>query len=259
MASGLDAGGRAASPQLAEHEALLRQLRISRALAPLWIPLFTAVMAWGMRWRIVGAAELRQQYARLRSESDAPVLVCANHLTMFDSFAIGWALGGMGTYLRHFAWLPWNTPEEVNFASTWWKRALVYLLKCVPVKRGDDRAEVARVLDKVALLLGLGESVLIFPEGGRSRSGRVDEEAAAYGVGRLVNHVPGCRVFCVYLRGRRQETWGGSPRRGEIFDVRGSTLEPKTDHKGLRGSVEVSRQIVRRLADMERSHFDDRQ
>jgi hypothetical protein len=245
--------------QPSDRRALLTQLWISRALSPLWIPLFTGIMLFVMRWKLVGADRVREEYARLRRESDAPVLVCANHLTMFDSFAISWALGDMGTYLRHFGWLPWNTPEEVNFASTWWKRALVYLLKCVPVKRGSDRAEVAKTLEKVAELLRRGESVLIFPEGGRSRSGRVDTEAATYGVGRLVSQVPGCRVFCVYLRGRDQETWADTPARGDAFDVYSVSLEPKSDHKGLRGSVEISKQVVGCLADMEKRHFDDRQ
>lgn len=245
--------------EASDRRALLTQLWVSRVLSPLWIPLLTGIMVFVMRWKLVGGDRVREDYARLRMESDAPVLVCANHLTMFDSFAITWALAAPGAYLRHFDWLPWNTPEEVNFASVWWKRVLVYMLKCVPVKRGSDRAEVAKTLAKVAALLRQGESVLIFPEGGRSRTGRVDTEASTYGVGRLVSQVPGCRVFCVYLRGRDQETWTDMPARGDAFDVHARTLEPKTDHKGLRGSVEISKQIVGCLAEMEKRHFDDRQ
>jgi len=245
--------------EASDRRALLTQLGISRGLSLLWIPMFTGIMVFVMRWRLVGADRVRREYARLRSESDAPVLVCANHLTMLDSFAITWALGGTGAFLRHFNWLPWNTPEETNFASTWWKRVLVYLLKCVPVKRGSDRAEIAKTLDKVGFLLARGESVLIFPEGGRSRTGRVDQESAAYGVGRLVSSIPGCRVFCVYLRGRNQESWGYSPSPGDVFDVYSHVLEPKTDHEGLRGSVEIAKQIVGQLAEMESRHFDDRQ
>jgi 1-acyl-sn-glycerol-3-phosphate acyltransferase len=243
----------------ADRRELLTQLWISRLLAPIWIPVFTGIMVFVMRWKLVGAESVREEYAALRRQSDAPVLVCANHLTMFDSFAIAWSLGGMGTYLRHFSWVPWNTPEEVNFASTWWKRILVYLLKCVPVKRGSNRADVAKTLEKVAELLRRGESVLIFPEGGRSRTGRVDTEAATYGVGRLVGQVPGCRVLCIYLRGRNQETWTDTPAHGDAFDVYAASLEPKTDHKGLRASVDISKQIVARLAEMEQRHFDDRQ
>jgi hypothetical protein len=170
---------------------------------------------------------------------------------MLDSFVIGWAIGFGRDYLVDFGALPWNTPERVHFASTWWKRALAYVYKCVPVKRGSDRAEVARVLEKVRFLLARGETALVFPEGGRSRSGRVDVDAAAYGVGRLVTALPGCRVLCVYLRGAGQESWSDLPRRGERFHVAVSCLEPKSDQRGLRGSLDVARQITARLAELE--------
>jgi hypothetical protein len=243
----------------AERAALLRQRAVSRLLSPLWIPLFTAVMRVVMRWSLAQPQEVRRAYARAVTTSRAPLLVCANHLTMLDSFVIGWAIGSAGFYFRHFRAMPWNTPEQVHFASTWWKRALVYVLKCVPVRRGSDRKEVALVLEKVRFLMARGESALVFPEGGRSRTGRVELENAAYGVGRLVSQLPGCRVFCVYLRGDGQDTWTDAPKRGERFRVRAALIEPKTDARGLRGSLEVSRQIVAKLAELERGHFDDRQ
>jgi hypothetical protein len=99
---------------------------------------------------------------------------------------------------------------------------------------------------------------LVFPEGGRSRSGRVDVEAAAYGVGRIVNALPGCRVLCVYLRGETQETFSDLPSRGERFHISVACIEPKSDRAGLRGSLDVARQITTRLAEMERSYFDGR-
>jgi len=215
-------------------------------------------MGYWMRWRIDGVTEVRAAYRRLRAVP-GPLLVCANHLTMLDSFVIGWALGGMGFYLRDFSALPWNTPERVHFASTWWKRILAYLLKCVPVTRGSDRAEVARVLDKVGYLMERGEVALIFPEGGRSRSARVEADSAAYGVGRLVKALPGCRVACVYLRGEGQDAMTDVPARGERFHASLSVLEPKSDKRGLRASLDVSQQIVARLSEMEQRYFDDRQ
>ncbi len=235
------------------------QRAVSRALSPLWIPVFVSLMALAFRWRIEGAEELRRSYREVRGKSHAPLLICANHLTMLDSFVIGWALGGSWWYLNHFSSLPWNTPERVHFASTWWKRALTYLLKCVPITRGSDRKEVALVLEKVQFLLQMGEVVMLFPEGQRSRSGRVELESAAYGVGRIVASVPGCRVLCVYLRGNGQEGMTDAPAVGEVF--RGSTalLEPKSDERGLRGSLDISRQIVAKLVELERRHFDARQ
>jgi 1-acyl-sn-glycerol-3-phosphate acyltransferase len=243
-----------------ERYALLLQLAVSRLLSPLWVPLTNSLMRFGMGWRVDPAqrAAVRREYRRLRRESKAPILICANHLTMFDSFVIGWAIGYDRDYLVDFGALPWNTPERVHFASNWWKRALAYLYKCVPVTRGSDRTEVAKVLEKVRFLLARGQVALVFPEGGRSRSGRVDVESAAYGVGRIVNALPGCRVLCVYLRGAGQETFSDLPRRGERFYVSVACIEPKSDRTGLRGSLDVARQITTRLAEMEQSYFDGR-
>src|SRR5690606_18758161 len=97
-------------------------------------------------------------------------------LTMIDSALVAWALGSPLDYLRDFAALPWNLPERRHFASRGWRRALVWLLKCVPIERGR-RADVGRVLERAAWLLAQGESVLVFPEGGRSRTGRVRTDA----------------------------------------------------------------------------------
>ena len=163
-----------------ERSALLVQLAVSRLLSPLWIPVTSLLMRFAFGWRVDPAERTaaRREYRRIRRESAAPLLVCANHLTMLDSFVIGWAIGSGPAYLRDFGALPWNTPEVVHFANTWWKRALAWLYKCVPVKRGSDRAEVARVLEKVRFLLARGQAVLVFPEGGRSRSGRVAVQPA---------------------------------------------------------------------------------
>jgi 1-acyl-sn-glycerol-3-phosphate acyltransferase len=238
-----------------EERRLRRQMRIGRWLAPLWIPLSVFAMRWGFGWRVENARELRAVYARIRSESDAPLLVCANHLTLVDSFVVASALGSPSFYLRHYDALPWNLPERTNFASSLWSRIGVYLMKSIPIRRGSARAEVAATLERFAWLLRRGEVGLVFPEGGRSRSGRVEPEAAAYGVGRIVKNIPGCRVLCVYLRGAHQESWSALPARGERFHGSLAPLEPKSDRDGLRASLEIARQIVSKLAEMERDHL----
>ncbi len=161
-----------------EERRLRRQIRIGRWLAPLWIPVAVFAMRWGFGWRLENAAELRAAYARMRAESDAPLLVCANHLTLVDSFVVAWALGSVGFYLRNYDALPWNLPERANFASSLLSRIGVYLMKSAPIRRGSARAEVAATLERFAWLLRRGEAGLVFPEGGRSRSGRVEPEAA---------------------------------------------------------------------------------
>jgi hypothetical protein len=46
--------------------------------------------------------------------------------------------------------------------------------------------------------------------------------------------------------------------RGERFRVQAQAFEPKSDKGGLRGSLELSQQILRKLAEMEQRHFDAR-
>lgn len=249
----------AAGPPAHDRARLARQRLVARATAPLWVPLTVALMRFGLGWRIDGLAEARRRYREIRGDGLAPVLVCANHLTLVDSAVIAWALGSPWWFVRNFAALPWNVPERTNFASSLVQRVLVYLMKCVPIIRGSDRKEVGAVLERLVHLMRQGEAVLMFPEGGRSRTGRIDLDNPTYGAGRLVGELPGCKVVCVYLRGERQSSYGSLPARGERFRVQVSGLMPAPRRPGLRGSVEVSREILDELARLERRHFDGRQ
>ena len=230
----------------------------ARVFSPLSIYAVVALLHGWLRLRVVGAAELRRRYQEISRPANGPLLICANHLTMIDSALIAWALGRPGWYVRNFHALPWNVPERSNFAATPLQRALAYIYKCLPISRGGDRSEVATILNRLAQLVARGEAGLLFPEGGRSRTGRVEIAQAAWGVGRVVKAIPGCRVLCVYLRGERQENYSALPARGERLHARLSLIEPKTHHTGLRGSRELARQIAGRLAEMEREHFDAR-
>jgi hypothetical protein len=111
----------------------------------------------------------------------------------------------------------------------------------------------------VKYLLARGEAALLFPEAGRSRTGRIQEDSAAWGVGRIVGAVPGCRVLCIYMRGRAQQTWGDFPTKGDVMDVSLACIEPKSDAKGVRRSRDIAQQIIRQLERMEETHFDARQ
>ncbi|MGH7804659.1 MAG: 1-acyl-sn-glycerol-3-phosphate acyltransferase [Candidatus Binatia bacterium] len=213
------------------------------------------MLRWVARYRIEGVEAARKEYRRIRSTHRGPLLICANHLTLIDSALVAWALGSSFTYLRDYAALPWNVPEAKNFAASYVQWITTYVMKCLPITRGGDRAEISRVLTEFSELLSWGEVGLVFPEAGRSRTGRIDVDLAAAGVGRIVNALPGCKVLCVYLRGRGQETFGDVPARGERFTVDLRFIAPKSEHRGLRGSREVSQQILGELADMERAHF----
>lgn len=236
--------------------ALRLQRWVAAVLAPLSAPLAWAVMRFWMGWRIEGLDVLRAQYRQAREAPATPLLVCANHLTMVDSGLIAWALGSPASFARSPASLPWNLPDRANFAGGGWQRALVYVLKCLPIPRGGDRGEVAATLQRLAWLLRHGDVGLVFPEGGRSRSGRVDRNVTTYGVGRILGIVPGCRVLCVYLRGEGQASYSRLPARGERFRVLVELFEPKSDLTGLRRSLDLTRQVVGRLADLETRFFE---
>ena len=235
-----------------------RQRLVSILAGPIWIGASVLIMRFWFRYRIEDVEAVRARYRALRAQSDGPILVCANHLTLVDSFLIAWAFGGPGYWLTHPDELPWNTPESTNFGKTWIARALIYVAKCIPITRGGAREGVGDVLERVKHLMVRGETALIFPEAGRSRSGRVEESSAAWGVGRIVGAHPQCRVLCVYMRGRQQETWGDFPAKGDTLDVSLACIEPKSDAKGVRRSRDLAQQIVRQLMNMEAAHFEAR-
>jgi 1-acyl-sn-glycerol-3-phosphate acyltransferase len=232
------------------------QRLIGWCVAPIWVPAAGAIMRWRFGYRIEDVKRVRREFRRIRAASDAPLLICGNHLTLIDSFLVAWALRGPWSYVFDYDTLPWNTPEETNFAFTPLRRVMVYLGKCIPIRRGGDRQDIARVLARLSYALERREAVLLFPEGGRSRSGRVEESAAAWGVGRIVGGIEGCRVLCVYMRGRRQESFSDYPAQGDSIHVDIACIEPKSDHKGARRSRDLAQQIVGQLIRMEDTYFE---
>lgn len=242
---------------------MVRKHRLQRAasmvLGPIWVGVSILVMRFYFRYRIANQAEIRAQYRRIREQSDAPLVLCGNHLTLVDSFLMAWALGSGFYWLTHPYELPWNTPESKNFGRTRLNRVLIFIAKCIPITRGGERESVGNVLERVKYLLLCGETAMLFPEAGRSRSGRVEEGSGAWGVGRIVGAVPGCRVLCIYSRGRKQQTWSDFPMKGDTMDVSLACIEPKSDMRGVRRSRDIAQQVVRQIVRMEEDYFDARQ
>lgn len=234
---------------------LARQRVVGRLLSPLCVPIATLVMRFGYRWRVRDTGKNRPMYSRLLREDTRPLLIAANHLTMADSALIAWGLGSTLQHVVGYRGLPWNVPEQARVESAWIWRVLAYLMKCVPVPRGGDRKVVAGVLEGLRHLMERGEVVMMFPEGGRSRSGRIDTESVAYGVGRVIKVLGNCRVLCVYLRGDRQANWSNMPAAGDTFSIATRLIEPRTDLRGMRGSRDLAEQVLRELVEMEEEHL----
>ena len=229
---------------------------VSRAFV---FPTYYSIEAWlrFRRYRILDRRRIRAQFAALVGDRRGPLLVCANHLTLIDSLIIQWALSpGWRLFVRP-DWFFWNLPDKYNMSINLFVRALGYFGKCVLVRRKGPPEEMRRALDQVAYLLGRGQSVLIFPEGGRSRVGRVDTETFMYGVGRMIQESPEARVVCVFARGVGQRAYSNYPRAGETFVVRMKRVAPTTTTKGMRADRDLATQVVHHLRDMEQEYLEN--
>jgi hypothetical protein len=241
-----------------------RALRLQLAVSQLFMAAtYTAVLGWMRvfrRYRIEDLRRVRARCDELMRSGEGPVIICANHLTMIDSFILIWALSSLSRCLRSSSRFPWNLPEQRNFYTNFGLRALCYLGKCIPVLRGGPAEKSKLVLAKVGYLMSVGETLMVFPEGGRSRTGRVDAENFAYAVGTMIQQAPGgeARVLCVYLRGNAQADYSDFPVKGECFRIDLELLRPRSEHAGLRGARDIATQIIRRLSRMEQDYFGRR-
>ncbi|MBW2599037.1 MAG: 1-acyl-sn-glycerol-3-phosphate acyltransferase [Deltaproteobacteria bacterium] len=209
-----------------------------------------------MRYRVRNLSKTRKEVRALLAKHRGPWMICPNHLTMIDSVVLAYAMAPLYRYMLNYRILPWNLPESANFQSNIFLAVICYLAKCIPISRGGDRRKMKSTLDKCIYLLGKKESLLIFPEGGRSRTGRVDTENFSYGVGRLIANATDCRVMCVYLRGDGQKTYSSIPEFGEHFTMKIETFSPDMKNRGLKAQRSCARQIVDHLSRMEKGYFD---
>ncbi|MFO8111059.1 MAG: lysophospholipid acyltransferase family protein [Desulfosalsimonadaceae bacterium] len=209
-------------------------------------------------YRVRDIDKIRKKVARLLDAHSGPWLICANHLTLIDSVILLYAMLPVSRHLARFDQMPWNVPETMNFSRNKLLRVMCYITKCIPVTRGGERDGVKTLLEKCAWLLSAGGNLMIFPEGTRSRTGRVNTVDFPYGTGRLFLKTPGCRVMCIYLRGDGQHTYSNFPRCRETFSMFVEECFPKTRLKGLRAQRDCAGQIVRHLAGMEKQYFASR-
>jgi len=238
-----------------EKLALKIQYLVGWVTFPVWGTFLIGLMRFVGKYRIQQMREIRRHYKQLKKTVGGPILVCSNHLTKIDSVILNWSLASTWSYMRSFKIFSWNLPERANFYQNYILRLLCYLGSCVPIDRGGNREAVKKSLDKVTYLLTKGHTVTIFPEGGRSRTGRIDLERFTYGVGRLVTKVKDCHVLCVYMRGHNQEQYSNIPERGARFYLDMQLIKPHSNHSGLRATKDVANQIIQKLVHMEQAYF----
>lgn len=118
-----------------------------------------------------------------------------------------------------------------------------------------NRQHINKALEKIKYLLHRGEFVVIFPEGKRSITGRVDTQDFQYGVGDIVREVPDCHVLCIYLRADKQQARSDAPPYNSQIDISFKMIEPKTAFIGLRASRDIANQIINQLVAQETEYF----
>ncbi|KPA12094.1 1-acyl-sn-glycerol-3-phosphate acyltransferase [Candidatus Magnetomorum sp. HK-1] len=231
------------------------QCMMGRAFAFTTLPLmYLAIKIAG--YRINNLDIIRKEIKKLQREHKGPWIICANHLTMIDSVLLAYAMYPLYHYLFRYRYVPWNIPERKNVNRIKVVAILCYLFKCIPVIRGGNRVGVNRSLAKCNHVLEKGESLMIFPEGTRSRTGFITTDNLQYSVGRLVHNFSDCRVLCIYMRGEGQKTYSTFPKFKDNFSIYISSYKAESRFKGLRAYRDCSLQIIEKLIGMEKNHFD---
>jgi 1-acyl-sn-glycerol-3-phosphate acyltransferase len=230
-----------------------------RALGLACFPLMGSIMVAILRVRglcVEDMAGVRRRFADLVREHRGPLLVCGNHITQIDTVLVDWALAANWRYFLRFRLLPWNLPERRNYYDNIALRIICYLSKCIPIVRDGTTAEKKESMARLRYLLQRGESVSIFPEGTRTRTGALDMENFGYGVGQLASQVKDALILCVYLRGHRQQQRSGLPHPGDTLHVELQALKPDTPHTGRRAARDIAVQIMHTLQEMEQRYFE---
>ena len=181
-------------------------------------------------------------------------LICANHLTLVDSVFLGICHAAeLAIPVPVHRWLPWNLPERSNFNRSPLETAICYLTKVHPRHAGRrSRGNATDPRHMPSPSRDEGQTILVFPEGGRSRTGRIDVENFSYGVGRFVKNLDRMKILCIYFRGDGQATWSSIPKPGDTFSMAVDVFEPqRLEYNGLKAQRDYAGQIVRRLSRME--------
>ena len=206
-------------------------------------------MLFGLLQRVLpplGRAVLRPTVEGLHHvPATGPVIVASNHLSFADSMVIPFVVPRKVVFLA----------KSDYFNGTGLKGALIRGwfegLGMLPVDRADTRAAIAS-LDTALEVLGRGEAFGIYPEGTRSRDGRLYRGRT--GVAHLAL-TAGCPVLPVGLQGTAEMQPIGSsrPRRAPVTVRIGEPIDVAGEYDGVptgRARRELTDRIMAAVADL---------
>lgn len=236
-------------------------LNIQKFIAWVTIPLWYMGLVFWMRvckgYKINDIKEIRRQYRKILESTNEPILICPNHLTLIDSVIIQWGLSSMRECILNFRRFAWNLPEKKSYFGNPFLMLICYLGCCIPISRGGNRDHVKFSLGKITYILKSKNIALVFPEGRRSTTGKVETKEYAYGVGKLARTVKGCKVLCIYMRGRSQRIKSSIPAKGENFYFDMKLITPSSLYERSKAVKDIASQIINQLSKMEEAFFFD--
>ncbi len=130
---------------------------------------------------------------------DGPAILCPNHISFFDSIVLPAVLPRRISYVG-----------KAEYLDDWKTKYIFPAVGMIPIHRGDGTA-AARALDTAAAVLERGELFGIYPEGTRSRDGKLHRGHT--GAARLALRT-GAPLIPVGIRGTDliQPTGASAPR-----------------------------------------------
>ena len=202
--------------------AAARPLRAAPRSEPSRLPSFGSLDALAHRLLYILTRTIMRAVFHARAEGieripDDPFVLCPNHASYLDPFAVAAVLPYRK--VRRIHWGGWTGV----LSNTSLRRAFSRIARVLPVD--PDRAAVAS-LDLASAVLAGGENLVWFPEGERSRDGKLGPFRA--GIGLLIERTR-ARVIPVHLEGTfsawpRGRRW---PRIGRITVRFGEPLAPE--------------------------------
>lgn len=235
------------------------QATICRILLLPFCGILLLLMKYFRGYTIENLTEIRNKFKKIWAEKErtnAPLIICANHLTFIDSALIIWALASNSWYFFNYRAFTWNLPAGDFFKKKLHYHLTLYLTKCIFLDRKGTSAHKNAVLNLCRYLLEQGNVVLIFPEGQRSRTGIFEDERLRFGVGKIVTSLERAKVLCIYLRSDRQETFSNYPPKNSVFKLKMKLIEPTAEKLSKKqASIEVVKQIGATIKKMENEYF----
>ena len=171
---------------------------------------------------------------------EGPAVLCANHLSFFDSVLI------MMTIDRPIYFI-----GKADYLGSWKSRRLFPAMGMIPIDR-DNGAKAMLALDVAAEVLHAGALLCVFPEGTRSRDGRLHR--GYIGAARLAIRV-GCPILPVGIVGTREIQPPGArlprPRRSCSISIGAPLVTTDVEMNSRRSTARaLTNELMVRIAEL---------